>query len=299
MVHERDQASIEVTDLTVSAVHRGKGIGQALMVSAARMGHQMGKSKVVLASRDNGTGHLTRWYRNMGFTQVGFERGGVPKLEAPINRLVPGAAQPKTEQSKMVQPKMARSGGSLPRPVPVRSAPSSPAIFRRPGGPIQMMIKASGLESTVADLSGQIYGIWKNEQYPNKINDSISLDAKKCLYIGKTARGEDLGGRFREHCIFDSGKPWCIDKNADYSNNDDDCWPYVVRNILIFKNMTRFDVAVLEQYYIQHYLQLGAKLLNARNEITLKKYNDLKDKPAFTTKKDYQGWNPKDYKDFM
>ena len=95
MVHARDKGALEMTDLSVAAAHRGHGIGQRLVASAARAGQQFGKSKVTLAAQDKGSGHLTRWYKGMGFAQVGVNRRGFPQLEAPISRLLSGAAQPK------------------------------------------------------------------------------------------------------------------------------------------------------------------------------------------------------------
>jgi hypothetical protein len=147
---------------------------------------------------------------------------------------------------------------------------------------------SSGL--TRGGQSGQIYGIWKNGQYPNEVQDSSLSDAK-CLYIGKTARGEDLGSRFVEHCKNDIGKPWHISK-VDYSDEDADKWPYVVRNIWSFKDITKFDVAVAEQFYLQKYRTEGAKIKNLRNEITVKKFNKLASSEAFTTRKYYGSWKP-------
>ena len=55
------------------------------MSSALRTGLQLGKSRVVLGSQDDGSGRLTRWYQRMGFSQVGINERGFPQLEAPIN----------------------------------------------------------------------------------------------------------------------------------------------------------------------------------------------------------------------
>ncbi|MBL8170397.1 MAG: GNAT family N-acetyltransferase, partial [Acidobacteria bacterium] len=63
MVHERDRSSIEVTDLGVNSAHRKQGLGNALIASALRAGLQMGKTRVVLNSQDNGSGRLTNWYQ--------------------------------------------------------------------------------------------------------------------------------------------------------------------------------------------------------------------------------------------
>jgi ribosomal protein S18 acetylase RimI-like enzyme len=94
MVHARDKGAVEVTDLGVDQTQRGHGIGQMLVASAAKTGLQFGKSKVTLAAQDNGSGHLTRWYKGMGFAQTGVNRHGYPELEAPIGRVLAGAAQP-------------------------------------------------------------------------------------------------------------------------------------------------------------------------------------------------------------
>ena len=93
MVHARDRGAVEVTDLGVDAAQRGNGVGQMLVAAAARTGLQSGQSKVTLAAQDRGSGHLTRWYKEMGFTQVGINQRGYPQLEAPISRVLAGSAQ--------------------------------------------------------------------------------------------------------------------------------------------------------------------------------------------------------------
>ena len=93
MVHARDITSIEVTDLGAAPTHRKQGLGGVLMASALQTGRQLGKSKVSLASQDNGSGRLTDWYRNMGFAQVGVNQLDYPQLEAPISRILTGVAQ--------------------------------------------------------------------------------------------------------------------------------------------------------------------------------------------------------------
>ena len=95
MVHARDRGVVEVTDLGVDQSQRGHGIGQMLVASAARTGLHSGKSKVTLAAQDKGSGHLTRWYKEMGFTQTGVNQRGFPQLEAPISRVLAGTAQRK------------------------------------------------------------------------------------------------------------------------------------------------------------------------------------------------------------
>jgi ribosomal protein S18 acetylase RimI-like enzyme len=97
MVHARDKGAVEVTDLHVAEAQRGHGLGRMLLASAARTGQQFGKSKVTLAAQDNGSGHLTRWYKGMGFAQTGVNQRGYPQLEAPIGRVLAGTAQRKPQ----------------------------------------------------------------------------------------------------------------------------------------------------------------------------------------------------------
>jgi ribosomal protein S18 acetylase RimI-like enzyme len=99
MVHARDKGAVEVTDLQVAEAQRGHGLGRMLLASAARTGQQFGRSKVTLAAQDNGSGHLTRWYKGMGFAQTGVNQRGHPQLEAPIGRVLAGVAQRREARS--------------------------------------------------------------------------------------------------------------------------------------------------------------------------------------------------------
>jgi hypothetical protein len=95
MVHAHNKGAVEVTDLGVDQTQRGQGIGRMLVASAAKTGLQFGKSKVTLAAQDKGSGHLTQWYKEMGFTQIGVNQRGYPQMEAPIGRLIARPAQRK------------------------------------------------------------------------------------------------------------------------------------------------------------------------------------------------------------
>jgi hypothetical protein len=48
---------------------------------------------MTLAAQDNGSRHLTQWYKGMGFAQVGVNHRGFPQLEAPIGRVLGAVAQ--------------------------------------------------------------------------------------------------------------------------------------------------------------------------------------------------------------
>jgi GNAT superfamily N-acetyltransferase len=104
MVHARDKGAVEVTDLGVDQSRRGHGIGQMLVASAAKTGLQFGKSKVTLAAQDKGSGHLTRWYKEMGFTQIGVNQRGFPRLESPISRILARSAQPVLQRMESKDP---------------------------------------------------------------------------------------------------------------------------------------------------------------------------------------------------
>jgi ribosomal protein S18 acetylase RimI-like enzyme len=93
VVHTRRGPAAEVTDLGVDARFRDQGIGRQLLVSAARAGLRSGNSKLSLAAQDNGSGRLTRWYKDLGFHQVGVNNRGMPMLETPISRLLGAAVQ--------------------------------------------------------------------------------------------------------------------------------------------------------------------------------------------------------------
>jgi ribosomal protein S18 acetylase RimI-like enzyme len=93
MVHTGGRATAEVTDLGVEPAYREQGIGKLLLAEAALTGLQCGKSKVTLAAQDNGCGKLTRWYKGMGFVQIGRNQRGFANLEAPVARVVSNVAQ--------------------------------------------------------------------------------------------------------------------------------------------------------------------------------------------------------------
>jgi len=95
MVHAKGKTSIEITDLGVDGAHRAQGIGKMLIASAARAGQQFGKSKLTLAALDNGSGHLTQWYKGIGFTPTGANRHGFPVLEAQVGRVIAETVQRK------------------------------------------------------------------------------------------------------------------------------------------------------------------------------------------------------------
>jgi ribosomal protein S18 acetylase RimI-like enzyme len=93
MVHARGVGAVEVTDLGVEPTQREHGVGKLLLASAARTAQQLGRAHLTLAAQDNGSGRLTRWYQQMGFTRTGVDPHGYPTLQAPASRLIGATAQ--------------------------------------------------------------------------------------------------------------------------------------------------------------------------------------------------------------
>jgi len=73
--------AVQVVNLKVDSDQRGQGAGIQLMRAAAFEGLRMGKTRVTLASQDNGSGKLTRWYEGMGFMPRGRNDRGLAVLE--------------------------------------------------------------------------------------------------------------------------------------------------------------------------------------------------------------------------
>jgi ribosomal protein S18 acetylase RimI-like enzyme len=206
MVHARDQGAVEVTDLGVDAAQRGNGVGQMLVAAAARTGLRSGRSKVTLAAQDGGSGHLTRWYKEMGFTQIGVNRHGYPQLEAPINRVLATAAQRSVAQ---------RATGTLQATAINRAISPPPtrfgsAVTGRAASILQRMEAASdadahpqGLASVASDyVTVHIWmyeGFW-GETVAGKVlgigHAAIQLTARdgKSHYITWSADGDPLAG---------------------------------------------------------------------------------------------------------
>lgn len=113
VVHTKRGAAAEVTDLGVAAGHRDQGIGRQLLVSAARAGLRSGNSKLSLSAQDSGSGRLTRWYKDMGFQQVGVNGRGMPVLEAPISRLLAGPVQAKAHPAQAGSSPIQRAAAAI------------------------------------------------------------------------------------------------------------------------------------------------------------------------------------------
>ena len=98
--------------MKVEASHRGQNIGGMLMASALRAGQQLGRSRVTLASQDDGSGRLTRWYQRMGFERAGINALGYPNLQATIGRVLASVAQAGGSEGRGGR-NIGRAGGPL------------------------------------------------------------------------------------------------------------------------------------------------------------------------------------------
>lgn len=142
MLHNNGKTSIEVTDLAVDPSHRKQGLGGVLMASAMRAGLQLGKTNVTLASQDSGTGRLTAWYKNMGFSAVGSNNLGYPMLEAPISRALSGVAQGRMRVSHAEL--QSQTTKRAPSPFYSPPTPTSKGTHpTRPSGSVQRMRSSS------------------------------------------------------------------------------------------------------------------------------------------------------------
>jgi ribosomal protein S18 acetylase RimI-like enzyme len=174
VVHTGRGAAAEVTDLGVAAGHRDQGIGRQLLESAARAGLRSGNSKLSLSAQDNGSGKLTRWYKDMGFQQVGVNGRGMPVLEAPISRLLAGAVQPKLDPATAVS-----------RPAQPPWPPRKPNPGR---GPIQRAAPAAAAAAAAAPtktLAGASITGYATGQHVNGGPLTASLDGQSYKPKGK------------------------------------------------------------------------------------------------------------------
>ena len=180
--------------------------------------------------------------------------------------------EPRRSQRNAVLQRQAKTGLQAP------GSCLPPPLFSQAARQSSVPLQFGGFDDKTL-YSGQIYGIYNNS--------SGDFDASDCVYVGKTV-GADVGTRWLQHIDKDAGKPWYKMKLVD-----GDSEAYVVRQIWGFKNITRFDVAVAEQYYIQKAInEWDATLLNKINALTKSKFDAYKDKDVFTTKSEYGTWEP-------
>lgn len=104
-------------------------------------------------------------------------------------------------------------------------------------------------------------------------NDGAT-DGSNIKYVGQTTISREFS-RFQEHTRVDSWAPWHIDATPtglDYTV-DRRLWHYDYDVVEVLKNVTKFETTVAEQWWLEHYLTKGAKLLNDSTPCRLSSFN--------------------------
>jgi len=159
MLHNKNESTIELTDLAVNATNRKHGLGKKLIQSAVQTGKQMGKSKVSLAAQDKGSGKLKSWYKKMGFSQVGINHLGYPKMEAPIHQF----------ESQPVQRIIQLAGGAGAAPAP-HDLFGNYKAFRASGN--NMSNSPNGCPQITHSQANNLKRQWQPKSSPNSWNYS-------------------------------------------------------------------------------------------------------------------------------
>ncbi len=230
LVHARGASAIEVTDLSVEPSYRGQGLGGILLASAMRAGQQLGRSRAVLASQDDGSGRLTRWYRRMGFEPAGVNGRGYQELEGSIGRILAGVAQARMAPTMGGRPAGASTtrptprpprGGPSPGPVPPtpgrphREAPAAiPLLPGRPAGAIQRMRSMMEQKHNFILLE---QGEYKKHVY-NRIRHCVNMYLRVWIYHA-WASGGAYSGQLRRAQSTISSKAEVQVGSGDYSGN--------------------------------------------------------------------------------
>ncbi|PTL83703.1 N-acetyltransferase [Vitiosangium sp. GDMCC 1.1324] len=81
--------AILIQNLRVQEPHRGQGLGVWLVAEALRLGGRQGRGRAWLEADDNGSGRLLRWYRALGFRDIGQGAHGQPAMETSLARALP------------------------------------------------------------------------------------------------------------------------------------------------------------------------------------------------------------------
>lgn len=134
-------------------------------------------------------------------------------------------------------------------------------VLRPPGEALQRYpsIDDDGREEAV------IYIIYKNNG---------KTDGSNILYVGQTTKGRGFQ-RFYEHTTNDAWAPWYIHATqAGLVYGDDrDQWPFDYQIVETLKDVTKFETTVAEQWWLEHYLKGGTKLLNDSTPCTIENFN--------------------------
>jgi ribosomal protein S18 acetylase RimI-like enzyme len=182
MIHKAAHA-VEVTDLGVQGQHRGKGFGQGLISSALRAGLRMGKKRVRLNVGDNGSGRLTKWYRQMGFRQVGRDQQGRPRMEAPISKVLSGVAQGRMR--RLLGGQMSDGMAFVPQHNHPLALQPSKRKKSEPEPKKSKKQKSSGEEASAIDIVPLVTWLKAKDPGKQQSNFSVGLTGDGCLIISK------------------------------------------------------------------------------------------------------------------
>lgn len=177
MIHEVDKTSIEVTDLSVTPSFRKQGVGGNLLASALRVGLQSGRTRVVLASQDNGSGRLTHWYKSMGFSPSGRNSRGYVQLEAPISKVLSGVTQARmalpSQPGLPLSQSVSRTRAGQIYPAALRPSGSSNSIQRMQSGGLGL--PTGSVDPPIAVVSDEE----KRKQVAAALRDATRRDWRK------------------------------------------------------------------------------------------------------------------------
>lgn len=195
------------------------------------------------------------------------------QLPAPIQ---PGLAlQPHTAgvRPQLAQPGPARGAGGGMGVVQARFVMEQPHVQQEPvAGAVMQVLQPPGealQRYPSIDDDGReeavIYVIYKNNG---------KTDGSNILYVGQTTKGREFQ-RFYEHTTNDAWAPWYIHATQAGLVYGDDRkqWPFDYEIVENLKDVTKFETTVAEQWWLEHYIKKGTKLLNDSTPCTVENFN--------------------------
>lgn len=195
------------------------------------------------------------------------------QVPAPIQPKL--ALQPYTSgvRPQYLQPVPAFGPGGGMGVVQARSAIEQPHVQQEPlAGAVTQVMQAPGevlQRYPSIDDDGReeavIYVIYKNNG---------KTDGSNILYVGQTTKDRAFQ-RFYEHTTNDGWAPWYIHATqAGLVYGDDrDQWPFDYNIVENLKDVTKFETTVAEQWWLEHYIKKGTKLLNDSTPCTIESFN--------------------------
>lgn len=240
----------------------------------------------VQAQQDSGGPPAPEEVKNLAFDQNRVEAMRRQHNFANVSVLAPDEQVPAPARSQLtVQPYRAD--------VPPRSSPAAFAFTQNEGIGVGQVRSAIGQPAVqrkplVHELTQGLQQHGDTVQRYPSIDDSGRLDSviyiiyknngktdgSNILYVGQTTKDRAFQ-RFYEHTKNDAWAPWYIHATqAGLVYGDDrDQWPYDYEVIETLKEVTKFETTVAEQWWLEHYLKKGVKLLNDSTPCTIENFN--------------------------